>query len=89
MEFVGVITSYKVTSEAPQAGSTAAFDRLTISVSVEYTNLQDESQNFKKTYREFADFASNQNLLSVQDDLIDEITPLIVEKIFNDAFTNW
>lgn len=89
VEFVGVITDFRVTSEAPQPGETVAINRLTISASVEVKYPNNEEKNDKFTVSWYAEFGSDQNLLDVQDELIDEITDQLVEDIFTKAFTNW
>ena len=89
LEFGGTVQNFIVTSVAPQPGETTSFNRLTIHVSVEYTNHLDPKDQWTKTFSHFADFPSDQNLLPVQDDLIDIIFKQILEDIFNQAFNNW
>lgn len=89
IEFIGNITGYRVSSVAPQANETTAFNRLEISVDIDFINHQDEEKNWKQTFRFFNDFESTQNLLDVQDQLIRNISDQLVEDIFNKAFTNW
>lgn len=90
IEFRGVVTDYRVTAEAPQAGETTAFNRLTIVVSVEYIYHLDEEENWEERFSFFADFPSNTNLIDVQSSLIeDDIVPQLTDKVFNKAFTNW
>lgn len=89
IEFNGAITRYEVTSIAPQPGETTAFNRLEISIFVEYFNQKQEDDAWETTFTRFVDFPSNQNLMTVQDQLIATITEQIIEDIFNRAFTNW
>ncbi len=89
VEFNGAITRYEVTSIAPQPGETVAFNRLEISIYVEYFNQKQQDDYWEQTFTRFVDFPSSQNLLSVQDQLIAAITEQIIEDIFNRAFTNW
>jgi len=89
VEFIGVITDYRVTSEAPQPNETVAINRLTINASVDVKYPNNEEKNNKLNVSWYAEFASDQNLLVVQDELIDEITDQLVEDIFTRAFTNW
>ena len=89
IDFTGSISSFRVTSEAPEPGETTSFNRLTISVSVEYINNRDEDNKWKKNFSFFANFPADQNLLDVQDNLISTINDQIVEDIFNFAFTDW
>ena len=56
-------------------------------------NIPDLSQNLKallfKRYEWYEEYDSNENLLSIQDQLIASISEQIIINIFNDAFTNW
>ena len=85
IEFTGAITSYVVSSEAPQANETTAFNRLTMRVSVEYINHKkkegEEEEPLKKTFSFFQDYPSSDNLNDVQDDLIETINNQLVNKL--------
>ncbi|MBP7273094.1 MAG: LptE family protein [Saprospiraceae bacterium] len=89
VEFSGIISDYRVSYVAPQAGETTAFNRLEIAVKVDYVNNKNQKENWTNTFKFFNDFATTENLLNVQDDLIKNINKQLVEDIFNKAFTNW
>ena len=89
IEFEGVITRYQVSFEAPQPGETSAFNRLNMSIEVEYTDNKKEDAGWKNTFSFFFDFPSDDNLIDIQDEAIDAIFDQLVEDIFNKAFTNW
>jgi len=89
LEFQGTIQSFIVTPIAPQPNEQTAFNRLTISVNVDYTNHKNEKDHWSKTFSFFADFGTSQNLLDVQDQLIEVIFKQILEDVFNQAFNNW
>lgn len=93
IEFSGSISSFRVSAVAPQQTgdglATTAFNRLNISVLINYINNQDEEDNWDQTFSFFQDFESTEDLSNVQDDLIDAIFEQILEDIFNKAFTNW
>lgn len=92
VDFKGTITTYSVTSQAPEEGQTTAFNRLDISIRVTFTNNinDDPKKSFKdKTFSFFEDYPSDTNLLDIQDELIANITDQIVEYIFNEAFSDW
>ncbi|MEL6987465.1 MAG: LPS assembly lipoprotein LptE, partial [Bacteroidota bacterium] len=72
-----------------EPNETTAFNRLQINVQVDYQNNLDEKDKWSQNFSFFENFASDQNLLDVQDDLINLIYDQIVEDIFNKAFTNW
>ncbi len=90
IEFSGTITGFRLTPEAPQAGNTVALNKLEITVSVNYINNNDEAKNWKnKQFSFFRTFPSDQDFISIQDGLINEIFKQLMENIFNDAFTGW
>lgn len=89
LEFNGNIQSYVVSAVAPKPDEQTSFNRLTIFVSVDYTNHIEPKYDFKKTFSHFADFPVDQDLLQIQDALIDIIFKQIHEDIFNQAFNNW
>ncbi|MEK7256084.1 MAG: LPS assembly lipoprotein LptE, partial [Bacteroidota bacterium] len=80
---------FDVTAEAPKAGETIGFNRLTISVNVRFVNHKNEKANWNQQFSFFDNFDASQNLLDVQEQLVDNISRELVERIFNKAFTNW
>ena len=89
IDFTGNISSFRVTSEAPEPGETTSFNRLTITVAVDYVNNRDEDNKWKRNFSYFANFEASQNLLDIQEELIVSINTQIVEDIFNYSFTDW
>ncbi|MEI7896422.1 MAG: LptE family protein [bacterium] len=85
----GTITQYAVQPVAIQGNETAAMNRLTIVVSVKFTNKTDTKQNWENTFSRYQDYSSAYNLSSVQDALIRDITDQLVQDIFNKAVVNW
>ncbi len=90
VEFKGRITQYRVSSEAPSTDEEVAFNRITLSVAMEYINNIDiEEEAKKKNFSTFRDFETSVNLLDVQDQLIQEMNSELADLIFQWAFTNW
>ena len=89
LEFSGVITMYQVTPLAVQANETAALNRLTVTVSIDFVNHQNDKQTWTSTFSRYSDFNSSTDFTSIQDALIKDITDQIVEDIFNKAVVNW
>ncbi|MBR6332767.1 MAG: LptE family protein [Bacteroidales bacterium] len=85
----GEITGYTVSPVAIQGNETAAMNRLTITVRVRFVNSFDETQNFDQSFSRYADYSSNQNLSSVESNLINSINDALTDDIFNKAFVNW
>lgn len=89
IEFKGSVTEFRVTAESPERGETTAFNRLNMTIAVEYINHQNEEDGWKTKFPYFSDFPSDQNLIDVQDQLIEEINLQLVDDVFRKAFTNW
>ena len=73
LQFEGFISDYNTAPTAIQGNEQAALNRLTITVSVKFTNLKDEKQNFESVFSRFSDYDSRSNLAQVEQDLINEI----------------
>ncbi|SFC45858.1 Lipopolysaccharide-assembly [Parapedobacter composti] len=86
--FEGRITGYSITSAAVEAGTDrAALNRLTITVSVRYTNNIKPEDSFEQQFSRFKDFAGT--VQSQEEALIRDINEMLTEDIFNRAFANW
>ena len=83
------IKSYIIRPVSAQANEVAAFNRLTITVSVEYKNHLRKEKSFTKPFSFFQDFPTSQNISSVEQDLIDEISDQIIRDIFNSSVGEW
>jgi len=96
LQIEGAITGYRLTPVAPSAAANdqindqANLTRLTITVQVDFINLEDEEQNFtKKSFSFYADFDNDLGLTAVEDQLIQEIYDQIILDIFNGTVANW
>jgi len=88
----GNITGYTIEPVSVQATNNnvapiAGANRLTITVSVTYTNKADKKLNFTQSFPAFADFTGD--IASKEQGLIATITKQLTEDIFNRAFANW
>ncbi|MBL7921389.1 MAG: LptE family protein [Bacteroidia bacterium] len=88
LQFEGYIADYNVSPIAISADQ-AAQNRMTITVSVKYTNKFEEAKNFEQSFTRFVDVASDKNISSVEPELVTEIYRQLTEDIFNKAFNNW
>jgi hypothetical protein len=89
MSFEGEITSYSVSPQSVTSGDVAAQNRLTIGVHVKFTNTKDPTQDYDKTFSQYEDYDSQNNLADVEAELVETITEKLVEDIFNAAVANW
>lgn len=85
----GSITGYSVQPVAIQGNETAAMNRLTITISVKFTNRTDENQDFESTFSRYQDYPSSRDLSAVQDELITLINDQLIQDVFNKAVVNW
>ena len=95
LQLEGAVTGYRLAPVAPTAAQNndlidaAALTRLTITVSVSYINTTDETFDFEnKTFSFFEDFDSNQNLATIEAELINTIFDQVVLDIFNATVAN-
>jgi hypothetical protein len=88
MQIEGSIRDYRVTPVAV-SNNGASENRLTIVVSVRFTNTKDPSKDFETEFSRFADFSATQNLVTVEQELIKQINQQLAQDIFNKAVINW
>ncbi|MFM7021487.1 MAG: LPS assembly lipoprotein LptE [Flavobacteriales bacterium] len=86
--FSGKITNYTVTPISATSASTAAMNRLSVSIEVVYYE-RIKKKNFTKTYTEFADFSIDENLTNIEDQLIAEIVKKLAQQVYLDIIPGW
>jgi hypothetical protein len=89
LQFEGFLYEYNIAPVAVQGTDQASSNRLTITVSVKYTNRFDKTKSFEQYFTRFADFASTESINARETDLTNEIFRQLTEDIFNKAFNNW
>lgn len=95
LQFDGFISTYQVTPVAPRASQgndvqVSTQTRVTITVQVTYINVKNDQFDFDRSFRFFEDFDSDEtDLLSVEDQLVEEIFDQIILDIFNASVANW
>ena len=89
LEFEGQITGYDFRPMSVQKEDVSAQTRLTITISVKYTNNQVPEENFEKSFSGYEDFDSNLSISSVEEELSAEIIKKLTEDIFNATIANW
>jgi hypothetical protein len=87
--FEGEITNYTTRPVAISGDEAASLNRFSISVKVKFTNSIDPDLNFNETFTHYEDYDSSQSLDQVEDELTELIVEKIIEDIFNKAFVNW
>ena len=89
-QFEGRITDYSIQPLAVNANERANLVRLTITVSVKYTNSLENEDSFEQSFSRYTDFSLDQGSVQTQEPkLIPIVTDMLTEDIFNRAFANW
>lgn len=89
LELEGEITGYEISQGAIGANSYATESKLTIRVTVHFTNNVYPEESFNKTYSASQTFDANVLLTDIQDELCDIIITEIAENIYNDTVAKW
>jgi len=89
LAFEGAITNYVPSQPSAISGETAQMNRMTITVSVKFSNAIEPAQNFEKTFSQYSEYDSSSDLMSIQGSLINDIVELLVDDVFNQAVVNW
>lgn len=91
VNFTGKIMDYRVVPVAPKPGETVALNQLVIVIQVAAENMKEEKIDWpkEKSFSYFAEFSNSTDLLSVQDQLVRQISDQLLEDIFNYFFNNW
>ena len=88
--YEGEITNYRISPTTATANSTAAQNRLTIGVKVQFYNKKDSEKDFEKSFSFFYDYTGSE-LLSGTTKITahDEIFERLTQDIFNASLANW
>ncbi|WP_129715269.1 LptE family protein [Pedobacter sp. SYP-B3415] len=88
--FEGRITGYSIapTAIGDNKQPTAGANRLSITVSVKYTNNLNEKLSFEESFTRFKDFPQS-GLATAPPQLNVDVNRMLTEDIFNRAFAQW
>lgn len=86
-DFEGRITDYSIAPSAVTGQERAELNRLTVTVSVKYTNNLKPDLSFEKSFSRYVEFKGS--IQSQEAQLIPEVNRMLTEDIFNQAFANW
>ena len=90
LELVCAVTGYDVKATAVTAGEVAAQNRLTITVSVDFSNRKyPEDDLSNKSFSAYEDYDSTNSLDAVESSLCTTIIEKLVEDIFNATVAQW
>lgn len=90
IQIEGSITRYDLTPQAVREDAFSSQTRLTIGVSVKFTNNVDPKQSFERSFSAYRDYDSNRLLTgSLQDELIKTIVEELTDQIYIATVANW
>lgn len=90
LEIVGAVTGYDVKATAITANESAAMNRLTVNVKINFINRKYPEEDFEnKSFSAYADFDATQSLDAVEASLCEEIIEKLCEDMFNATVANW
>lgn len=88
--YEGEITQYYIAPITATSQSTAAQNRLTISVNVRFYNTQNEDKDFEQRFSFYYDYPGGTQLTGSRlDDAVAVIFERITQDIFNKSLANW
>lgn len=89
IELSGSITQYSIAPVAVQGNTSAAQNRLTLSIKVSYKNNVVPNESWDKTFSQFEDFDASRDLASIERDKIEAITTRLTQEVFNESLGKW
>ena len=89
LELEGEIVGYDITQGAISTTSYASESKLTLRVTVHFTNNIYPEESFDKTYTAYQTFDASRLLTDVQDELCSIMVTEIAENIYNDTVAKW
>ena len=89
LKFEGKVIGWTVQPINVQSDETAGSNRITITVDVIFTNTIDEKLSFQRKFSRFYDLPSSQDIHSQTDLVVEEISALLSQDIFNASLGNW
>lgn len=89
LQLTGSIVDYRVTPVNITAGEQAATNRLTVVVRVRYTNTLDPNDTWEQNFSQFTDFAQTVNFTAEEASLVEEVSELLTQDIFQAALADW
>jgi outer membrane lipopolysaccharide assembly protein LptE/RlpB len=89
VRFSGKIINYVTSPVAVQGNQQNAVNRLTVTIEITCQNTKDETKNFTQQFSNFVDYPAAENFSAVETDLVNKVTDILVQDVFNKAFINW
>ena len=89
LELQGEVTGYEVRAAAVTANEVAAQNRLTVTVTLKFTNRKYPEDDFERNFSAYSDYDSTNYPDAVESTLCQEIIDKLVEDMFNASVAQW
>ena len=89
LKLEGEITQYQQRNKSVSAEGYSAQTELSMTVNVRFTNNVKHEEDFERSFTATASYETTQNLSSVQEELVNQMSKDICEQIFNATVANW
>jgi hypothetical protein len=89
LQLEGAIVGYTLTPMAISADSYSSETKLTMTIAVRFTNLNNPDDDYEKKYTAYQIFKSSRLFSEVQDELMKIMVLEICENIYNDTVAKW
>jgi len=89
LQFEGEIVGYNTKPLSITQNEQAEYNRLTITIRVKYTSVNNAKFNFDNTFSRYADYDSNKMLTDVEDELVNQIVEELIDDVFSKSVVNW
>ena len=85
----GEITQYQQRNKSVSAEGYSAQTELSMTVNVRFTNTKNHKEDFERSFTATASYETTQNLNTVQEQLVTQMSKDLCEQIFNATVANW
>lgn len=89
IQITGKISNYNTSPLAVTANQVAALNRLSITVDVSVLNNITPEESFEKSFTQFSDYDSGNDLSAVETELLEDINSKLAQDIINQLTSNW
>jgi hypothetical protein len=87
-QIAGNILSYAIVPITPTDGTFSTKNRITLVVEVQMINNKDEKGNWTQNFTQYIEY-ENQNISTIEESLLTQLSKLIAQDVFNKMFSNW
>ena len=89
LQLAGEITGFDQFNKGVSADGYSSQVQLKMTVNVRFTNNANHAEDFEKQFSATTEYDASQQLTSVQEELVTQMTKDITDQIFNATVANW